>query len=353
MSGQFGSLTVNADAGALLYAGSTLSLSSQGTMALSTAAVQAGGNLTLTSTQGQISTVAGDGQGLLSTLGAVSLRAAQGLNLGGTLSSDSASVSLMANGTVSVSGTVYAKSNLGISDLDGGATQDVSNSGVVLAEGQLTILARHVINSGDDGMQGSGGTSITAQSLNNSATLVMSTGTSADGQLVLGSLTNSGTIQSARDLHLSTTTSVNNTGTLLASRDVQLAAASLTVGSDGFVQAGRAVSLTTTGALFNEGSLVAGGPLTVLAGTVTHSGEMQSQAGMSLTATTLSNSGLINAAQGNALQTLSIQVGQLTNQATGVIQASDSLSIAAGTGVDNAGDLLALSATCRSRPARA
>jgi filamentous hemagglutinin len=341
LTGQFGSLTVDADTGALLYAGSTLTLTSQGDLALNTAAVQATGHLSLSSSQGRIITTAGDDQGLQSTEGTVSLTARQGLALGGTLSSDSASVSLLSGGTVDLSGTTHAKTDLIITDLQGNGTVDVNNSGAVVAEQVLTIRARHLVNSGDHGLQGNGGTSITAQSLTNSATLVMSTQSQADGQLTLGTLSNTGQIQSARDLGLSVSGSATNGGTLLAARDLNLSAASLSVGTAGFVQAGRAVSLTTTGALGNEGSVIAGGQLTAQASTVTNRGEMQSQSGLSLTAGTVTNSGLINAAQGDTLQTLQLNVGQLNNQTTGVIQASDQLNIAAGVGVDNAGDLLA------------
>ena len=341
LAGQFGNLTVDAEAGALFYAGSTLQLGSEGHLALATAAVQATGAVTISSSEGQVSTTAGDEQGIKSTQGAIQVTAAQGMALGGTLSSDNASVTLRGDGDVTVSGTVYAKTDVLISDAQGGATQDVVNSGIVLADGQLTIDARHVSNTGDDGMQGSGGSRITAQSLNNQSSLVMSTVDGTDGQLLLGSLTNAGVIQSVRDLTLTITGAVSNTGVLLAERDLTLQSASLTVGSMGFVQADAALRVTTTGLLSNQGLMIAASTLDLETETLTNLGKLQSQTGMSLTADTLSNAGVINAAQGDEAQTLSIVAGQLNNQATGVIQASQDLDIQLSAGLDNAGDLLA------------
>jgi len=341
MTGQFGSLTVDADGGALFYSGNTMDLISQGDLALSTAAIRATDHLRLMSQQGRISTEQGEGQGIQSTEGVLSVRAAQGMSLGGTLSSDRDMVTLEAKGTVTVSGTVHAKTDVFITDLQGGATQDVINSGAIVAEEQLTIRARGVVNSGEQGMQGGTGTFITAMSLDNSASLVMSTTAGRGGELNLGSLTNTGTIQSAADLSVKVTDRVVNDGLLLAGRDLKLQAASLSVGSEGVAQALRDLSLSTTGTLSNEGWLIAGGAATLDASSLTNSGTLQSQAGMSLTASTLSNSGLINAAEGRSLQTLSLSVGQLNNEAQGVIQASDSLNILASTGVNNAGDLLA------------
>lgn len=359
VSGTVGSLTVGAT-GATLYASDTLSLTATtGNLALGTAAVVATNDLSLTASAGSISTSAGAAQGVQSSNGNISLNAATGMSNAGVISADAGNVTARLGGTVTNSGTLYAHGTLDVADGSNGVSENLTNSGTMLADGSLSLKGAALTNTGN--MQGSTGSTVTATSLNNSGLLVASATTGQSGTFTMGSLTNSGTLQSAQDLTVNLSSSLDNSGKLLADHDLSIASGSAAVSlsntSSGVIQASNALSVTGSQAAFgtqagvllghtatlniaslnNSGTLQSDTSLGLTAsGAVSNSGTVLAKTSLTLGAASLSNSGMLESDTTMGL-TLS---GALTNTSSGTILAKTTQSITAAS-MDNAGAIQA------------
>lgn len=384
LNGTFGSLSIGAQA-ATVYAGSTLTLSSSGNMALADAAIRATGDLSLSATTGQLSATGGAGQGIQSTNGNLSLSAGNGLTNAGTMTSDTGQLTARVNGTLQNSGTWHAATNLNIADQLGGSSQNIVNSGTLLADQQALIKANGIINESTGTLQGSTGTVLSATSLNNAGTFIGAATPGHSAELTLGSLTNSGTLQSVQDLQLLITNSLTNTGKVLATRDLSInagtSALAISNSTPGILQAGRALTISAAQGTFNTQSGVVLGDTTTLAlASLNNSGTLQSDSAMALTITNtlsnsgtvlakstlssqsanLSNSGTLQANQGSTVTTgnltnsgrfiasdssshgATLNVATLDNSGTGVIQSAQNLSVnLTGSTLSNAGTLIA------------
>lgn len=339
LSGTFGNLTVGAG-GATIYAGTTLGLSAANNLALGTAAVRSTGNMTLAATSGSISTAAGAAQGVQTTTGNLSLTAGNGLTNAGTMTSDAGSVTVRVNGTVSNSGTLHAKTTLDVADKTGGSTQNVTNTGTLLADGSITAKAASFTNQAGGKIQGTTGTTLSATSLTNAGTFVASDTVGQSGTFTLSSLNNSGTLQSAEDLVFNISTSLDNSGKLLATDDLSVlagtAALAVTNTAPGVMQAGDVLALNGSNATFDtQSGTVLGNTVDATLASLANSGTLQSNAGMTLSI----GSGLSNAGTLLAKTTLTSTSGSLTN--TGTLQANQGSTITTSGALANSGLLIA------------
>ncbi|MCB4361155.1 hemagglutinin repeat-containing protein [Quatrionicoccus australiensis] len=257
--GAGGSLSANVDSlaignnGATLYAGTTLALTAAQDLSLATAAVRAVGDISLASTSGRISNVAGAAQGIESTAGNLMLSAATGLDNAGTISSNTGSVSARINGTLSNSGTLHAGTTLNIADQNDGSSEAVINSGTLIADDRLIALMQDLTNRSNAVVQGTGSMSLRATTGVSNDGVLQSDGTLGivvGSPVAMSSITNTGKILGAGDVSLTSNYgffNVSNSG-LLQSAGV------LTVGSTGR----RVIELDNTGAIVGRSVVMAG-----------------------------------------------------------------------------------------------
>ena len=366
VNGQTGSLATTGF-GYLYSNGGALSLSTtQGDLALGAYAMSSATGLTLAASHGGISTLAGTGEGVVSAAGPVSLTAANGLSNAGVISANNGAVNLALGGRSTNSGGVVASGAVFLTDAAGAGSESFTNtaSGQLLAGASLSANVASLVNNGT--VQAATGTSVTGTSVTNTGLFIASTATNANGVLTVESLTNSGTLQSARDLALHISGALTNSNTIVAGRGLAvdggatisntttgvLSAASINAGgaslaNDGQLVASGDIGLTVTGDLKNTGTMGANGTLSVAAATVENlaptsgTANLQSQAGGSITATQgLTNSGGLYLA--NATGAGVITAASITNQAGGVIASQGGLNVTlTGTSLDNAGTIAA------------
>lgn len=366
LNASMGSLSVGASGGTL-SGGTTTTLATAGDMNLGKATVWSSGDMSLTAATGAIRTAAG-GQGVESKTGKLDISAGNGLDNDGAIAASNGAMTIKVNGTLDNSGTLYSKSAMAISDKAGAATENIVNSGTLLADGTLNVKAAQVTNSGD--LQGTGGSTLTATSLNNSGKFIASStaGTSATLNLATLGNTGAGTVQANQDLALNVSGSLTNAGNVIAGRNLAVtstgSALALTNQSGGTLQAGAATgsTLSVTGPAVtlnnNTGAKMLGDKFTVAAATVNNDGTLQGGTSASTLAVTgtLTNSGTVTLAttsagsgtisansiansgtlQSTGAATLSA-VAALNNTVTGKIMA-DQLTVTAATLV-NAGVL--------------
>ena len=337
--GTFDSLSIGANS-ATIYAGTTLGLNTTNDLALATAAVHSAGNLTLAASAGAISTAAGAGQGVQTTAGSLSLTAGNGLANAGTMTSDLGSVTARINGAITNSGTLHAKTTLDIADKANGSTENVTNSGTLIADGSLTAKAVSFTNQSGGKVQGTTGTSLNATSLTNAGTFIASNTAGQSGTFTLASLTNSGTLQSAEDLVLNVTGTLGNTGKLLATHDLSVNAGSsalaITNTNPGVIQAGNTLTMTGANATLNtQSGTVLGNTVGLTLSSVNNSGTLQSNAGMTLAI----GNGLTNSGTLLAKTNLNSNSASLTN--SGTLQANQGSTITTTGALANTGTLIA------------
>lgn len=373
LTGDADSLTIGAN-GATVYAGTTLALTTADNMALGTAAVRSAGNMALTSDAGNISTSAGAAQGIQSTAGNLSLSAGGGLTNAGKITADAGGVTARINGTLANSGTLQAKTTLDLADKTGGNTQNIVNSGILLADGDLTVKATNITNQADAMLQGGASSTLVATSLANAGTLIASNTAGQTGALTLATLTNSGTLQSKGNLTLNLATSLNNTGTILTNGALTLRGTSgtYTVAGTGRMQAdglldikgqggGKGVDITV-----NNGAVLLGGSADINANTlaVQDNGVVTTTGNLTVDVNSLTFGGAASrivaatSGTGNANVTtagafnnlgavhsggdMTFNAPSITNSGTGAFSALKTLNVSATTGnLDNYGALYA------------
>jgi len=321
--GTVGSLSVGAAGAGLASQGSLALGSTSGDLDLAAAAVKAAGDLELAAS-GTLRTQAGSGQGIQSTAGDVLLRAGTGLDNAGSISADQGKTTLRVGGQLRNSGQIHGATALDIADADGAGSQSLNNSGKLLSEGSLSLLAAAVNNAASGWIQAASGSRVQLASLGNSGSWLLSTagGATADQISVAGELNNQGVLQSARSLVLGAGDAVDNGGQLLADGALDIASQGYLNRDTGVTQAGGVLSLDSANAALANAGLLKAAEIS-----------LQSRPG-------LTNSGIVTADSGATTIRAS---GQLAN--SGQIHAATLLDIADADGggsasLANSGTLL-------------
>jgi filamentous hemagglutinin len=297
---------IAAGGGAALYSGSTLNLQANGgNLALADAAIRSAGDLNLIVDSGSISFASGSG--VQSTAGNLSLFAGNGLSNAGTLTADSGTLAVRANGTVTNSGTLHASGAIDIADLAGAASEDVGIGGGRLLGGTLAIKAKAFSVTG-------GGVVETKGSMN----LVLgrlSVGDSASRIAAATSGSGTATISSALALV--------NYGVLHSGNDLSISAPSLDNKSGAGISAAHALTVNATGELASQGALYSDGTL-----------YLRSSGGN----LALGDSSIRSAAD----MTLIADVGSIAfTGGAGVQSTAGNLSLSAASGISNGGTITA------------
>lgn len=338
LSGTFDSLAIGAG-GTTIYAGATLGLSTVNDLSLATAAVRSAGDMTLAASLGAISTANGAAQGIQATAGNLSLTAGNGLSNAGTITSDAGSVTTRINGALTNSGTLHAKTTLDIADKANGSTENITNSGTLIADGSITSKAASFTNQVGATVQAATGATLTATALNNAGTFIASNTAGQSGAFTLASLSNSGTIQSIENLVFNVSGTLDNTGKLLATTNLTVnagaSALAMTNTNPGVIQAGNTLTITGSNATFNtQSGTVLGNTVAATLANLDNSGTLQSNAAMTLAiGNGLSNSGTVL-----AKTSLTSNSASLSN--SGTLQANTGSTITAGA-LTNSGTLIA------------
>jgi filamentous hemagglutinin family protein len=340
LAGSFDSLAIGTTNSGKLYAGTTLDLTTVNNMALTTAAIRSGGNMSLTATNGNISTTSGAAQGVQTTDGNLSLTAGNGITSAGTVTADAGAITVRVNGTVNNSGTIHAKTSIDLADKSGGSTENITNSGTILAVTSITAKAAAVTNQAAGTIQGTTGTTLSATSLANAGTFTVASAPNQSGTLTLTNLDNSGTLQSSQDLTINASGTLANSGTVLASNNlaVNAGASNLAISNtaSGVLQATNALTVTGSGATLNtQAGKVLGNTVAMTLSSLNNSGTLQSETTTNLTVgNTITNSGTQL-----AKTTLTSSSASLTN--SGTMQANNGAAVTVANALSNTGTILA------------
>ncbi|KON63250.1 filamentous hemagglutinin [Komagataeibacter europaeus] len=270
----------------------------------------------------------------------------------GLMATENGVLALVLTGTGSGDGL----SNAGRIEAEGrGATLDVTtqaalaNGGTLVSQGDVTLAAQGVTNSGEIGAL-AGLVDINAASLANTGTLVASDQMNAT---LSGSVSNSGLVYGTQGVTLKSGGAIDDTdGRIGGNGAVALSGASLTNTSGAVISGAGTVSVTTTGAVGNEGGAIQGAGDVVLAAASldnTSAGRIVSTGGT----LDVGNAGGGAMAQlandGGALQAgqdITLVADSLTNGSGGLVNAADgSLLVSAGgtqaaASINNAGGTL-------------
>lgn len=290
---------------------------------------------------------------------------ATGFDNAGTVTADAGAQTLRVDGALVNSGMLYARQALDIADRRGGAGESVANTGVMLSDAALTLKGAAVSNRqvGADTttgrVQAATASDITATSLSNSGSWVLSTQPGASNTVIVGGrLDNSGTFQGGGDTTV-TAGSVDNSGVLYAAGNLN-AATPGDFANRGTVQSGRTATLSSGATLTNAGGgLVKAVDLGLQADVLDNAGNLVANGGAATlrVASRLDNGGGLHA--GTALDiadqngtgsqalantgvmlagtTLTVKAASLTNTqrgtdtSTGRIQAADGSRVSASS----------------------
>lgn len=279
--------------------------------------IQSAGDLTI-----QSAGAAGNSGSLIAkdAAGNLSLSASAINNSGFVQAANSASLNA-GSAALDNSGTIAASGNLAVSVAS--ALNNSASGSIIYSDGDLGFSTTSAnfgfTNNGKIGAAKSVGVGSNANPVsnlqNNAAALL------AGDSLAIysGSLTNAGTLQGNRGVTVTASAAINNSGNLLttvAGQNINLTANSFTNGNSGIVQSSGSLSVQTLGAIANNGSILT-----------------QDNAGnLSLSASTINNSGFIQAANSASL---SANSSTIDNSAT--IEAGGTLTLSVATAFNNAG----------------
>ncbi|NLR71753.1 filamentous hemagglutinin N-terminal domain-containing protein [Novosphingobium sp. ERN07] len=354
------SLAANGD-GFLYSSNNALSVkATTGDLTLGSYALTAASRLALNA-GGAVSVRAGRG-GIVSSGGPVEITAGAGLDNAGTIAANAGAVTLSLGGNSTNSGSIVAQGNLTLADAAGGASGSLTNAsgGQILSNGAIDARLATLVNAGT--VQAASGTTLRANRLENTGLFIASTATTADGTITAASVTNAGTLQSARDLTLGVSGTLDNSGTMnaasalaltgqaattnagagvISAKSVNLAIASLD--NSGKVIGADRLTLDATGAVSNRATIGTNGTLALAAGSLSNltGGTVQSGIGGNIaTGGALLNQGAIYLANTSGNGT--VAAGSLDNQSGAVLVSQGDLDLTlSGTSLTNAGNLLA------------
>ncbi|EBG1930972.1 hypothetical protein FH551_25920, partial [Salmonella enterica] len=297
-----GNSTLSADTmtstGTLLAAGN-LTLGTGNFTTSGNAITQAAERLALTTT-GKTDLKAGTLLG-----GRLDLNAGAGFSNAGRVVADKGDIGLKTTGMLDNSGLLQAAGSLDIADMQSGGSENLHNSGKILAGGTMTVKAKDIVSeSGSDAdsgwIQAGTGSVIEAASLDNQGTWLLSNKEGAEDHVTLtGAMVNSGTLQSKGNSTLSADT-MTSTGTLLADGSMQLdARGDITNNDGGIFQSFKGLTVTTAGGIYNKNinSVFKAATVDINAASLTNYGKISADtgsAGLHID-NTLSNDGQISA----------------------------------------------------------
>ncbi|EEC5001509.1 hypothetical protein GKT88_07765, partial [Salmonella enterica] len=297
-----GNSTLSADtitsSGTLLAAGS-LTLGTGSFTASGNAITQAADRLALTTT-GKTDLQAGTLLG-----GSLDLNAGTGFSNAGRVVADKGDIGLKTAGLLDNSGLLQAAGGLDIADMQSGGSENLRNSGKILAGGKMTVKADDIVSQpgsdADSGwIQAGTGSEIDAATLDNQGTWLLSNQDGAADRITLtGTLTNGGTLQSKGNSTLSADT-ITSSGTLLAAGNLELSATGdITSNDNGVLQANKQLTVTTAGDVYNNGSnsVLKAATIDINAAGLTNHGKISADTGSASLHidNTLSNDGQIGA----------------------------------------------------------
>ncbi len=319
-----------------LVAAGNLVVNSAGALTNAASAVlQSGQQLTLA-----VDSAANDGTVKAAVL---QLTAANGLANAGTLVADSGAATLRVGGTLANSGRLQAADALDIADAAGGASEDVSNSGTLVAGAELKIKSDQLGNTASGWMQGAGaGATLQAASLDNAGTLLLSQqATASDSVTIAGALGNSGTLQSGGDVMLAAG-SIANTARLLAAGDLDATATgTFANGASGVTQAGQRLALQAATHTNAAGGKVLGGTVQLTGGSLANAGTIDAGAGggtVDSTGTLTNQAGAVLALGTGGGSAGTVRAAGVVNH--GLVESDGSLALHLGTGgYDGSGSL--------------
>ncbi|MEH6569991.1 MAG: hemagglutinin repeat-containing protein [Halioglobus sp.] len=362
-----GALTLAAGSAAVYTETGMLNLSAAADMKLNNAAVISATGISLTADAGVISTGQGPDQVVQAQKGDVQIRSGEGVLNAGIISADEGQVVVSADGAISNVGELYARRAVILEDQAGGFTGEVTNSGTILSDGSLSIRSSLLNNSG--GIQGTGRTDISANTLTNDGLMIVSNSDAKAGKINALRLTNTGTIQSADRLRINVDDTLDNSGELLAAADLRVlgsnsaGALSVTNSAGGVLQAGDQliVAAATSGGNVSvtnaSGSTFLAQQLKLDITALTNAGTIQGQGssniavqamltnsiGGELLLSDISGSGVVTAAalsNSGILQSAGALEMTIADEfvSSGIVQGENTTSLVAAT-VDNSGTM--------------
>ncbi len=337
------SLTVGAD-GEKLYGSTITATTTVGDIALAGATLEGTNNLTLTSAAA-ITTSSAFGQGLDSSAGSVFLTSAGATDNAGAISADDGNVDIASGGGITNSGTMQASRSVTFTDNQGFGTEDITNSGTIVANGNVSITGDALTNSG--GLQAATNSTFTLTSLVNSGKLIASTTASDTGTVNADSVTNAATgiLQSAGALILNVKNTLVNDYKILASGDLSIAprwngaTLGITNNSGATIQSGGTLQINDSTGFNNidltQNGTLLGNALSMSIDTLTNGGTIQGGSGTSsiTTAGTLTNDSgaLINVANSSSGSGTIDAKGQLVDNGTLQSNGDMTLDVTNGT----------------------
>lgn len=236
-----------------------------------------------------------------------------GVNIGGNLAALTGSLSLAANGDVTITptGRVQSAADANIS------APNVNNQGVITSPGNVTVSGS-TTNSGT--VVAGGNATITGPQVTNSGTI----GAGVDTN---GNVTQPGAVA------LNATGAARNSGNLLAGQSIGVTGASIDA-SNGNVATQGTVSLSATGDVTTRSATISGGSVTVQAGGTLDNiaGSLSSNTTLQVGAQRVVNQGGLLASTGNT----SITTGSLDNTSGALGSNSGSLAVNATGDITNA-----------------
>lgn len=319
--------------GSMLGAGKLDATTTGGLINNAGGALQAGTALTLTSAGAMTNAATASVKGQ-----SVALNASSGLGNAGAVQASLGAATLRVDGTLANTGTVHAATDIDIADRRGAASQTLTNSGTLLAERSLAMMAANVTNAAAGRVQASTGSSVSAGTVLNQGTWLLSQQASAaDSVSATGTLTNAGTLQSAGNATLSAN-QLTNSGKLIATGKLaaNVSAGLSNTGTAATIQAGQQLSVQGAAAALSTsaGSKMLGDGLTIDVGSLTNAGTIQ---GGSRTDTTIGVANTLTNSSGGVLSVATASAGAGTVAANsisnaGVLQSAGAMTLAVGSG---------------------
>jgi filamentous hemagglutinin family protein len=252
-------------------------------------------------------------------------------------------VTASASGALTNSGTILSTVATRDVSLTVGST---SNTGTIQSAGDLTIASSgSITNSGNLINQDAAGTmNLSGSTLNNSG--IVQAANSASLVAASGAIDNTGAVRAGGNLDATVATAFNNTGStsrVLSNGNITIgtSASNFAFANDGGIGAGQVLTIGSgpkPAASFNNSAsaVLQGDTIAVTAGTLGNAGLVQAANGITASASgALTNDGTILTS--SATRDISLTVASLTN--TGTIQSAGDLTIASSGSIGNSGSL--------------
>jgi filamentous hemagglutinin family protein len=317
--GSFGSLSIAAGNTRLAASGALSATASNGDMDLSNARVQAGADLSLMSS-GTLNTVAGSNQAIDSRSGTLSISAGAGLNNAGNMVAEAGAATLRSGNHLDNSGLIEAAGDLTITDLNGGGSENLSNSHSIISGAALSLQGNAITNTAGASIQARTSTTAQLGSLGNAGNWLLSVqpGSGIDQITASGAVNNASgaTLQSANAFMLAGN-SIDNAGNLLAQGSLQMNLSDH-LSNTGLAQAGGILGINAANvALVNQGKLLGDGLVFSLASL----SNTNTIVGGSYAASSISVGGALNNQSGALLKMATAASGGGTLNATSLSNA--------------------------------